>query len=95
MNVLEKIYSSLAIIFTTGLIICLIFIPDLRLLNRLIPLSLLGLVINTVLIFIVLRDILSRRFRDERSKYLWLALILFFWPSLLFYLPKYGFRPRA
>jgi hypothetical protein len=95
MNVFEKFYAFLAIIFATGLLIGLIYLPELRLLPRLIPLSLLGLIINVGLIFIVLRDIFSRQFGDQRSKYFWMALVLFFWPSILIYLPKYGFRPRS
>ena len=95
MNVFEKIYSLLAIIFAAGLIACLIYFPQLRQFDRLIPISLLGLVINIGLMFIVLRDIYSRQFPDQGRKYFWMALVLLFWPSILFYLPRYGFRPRV
>lgn len=95
MNIFEKIYSLLAIIFAAGLIISLIYFPQLRQLHRLIPISLLGLVINIGLMFIVLRDISSRQFRDQGRKYFWMALVLIFWPSILFYLPRHGFRPRV
>ncbi len=94
MNVFEKIYALMAIIFAIALIGCLIYIPELRQLNRLIPLSLLGLITNIGLIFIVLRDIFSRQFDDQRSRYFWMILVFLFWPSILLYLPKHGFRPR-
>ncbi|NOR26568.1 MAG: hypothetical protein GQ542_19685 [Desulforhopalus sp.] len=95
MNIFEKIYSLLAIIFAAGVITCLIYFPQLRQLDRLIPICLLGLVTNIGLMFIVLRDIYSRQFRDQGRKYFWMALVLLFWPSILFYLPRYGFRPRV
>jgi hypothetical protein len=95
MNIFEKIFSLFAITFAAGLIAVLIYFPQLRHLNYLIPISLLGLVINIGLIFVVLRDIFSRQFSDQARKYFWIALVLIFWPSILFYLPKYGFRPRT
>jgi hypothetical protein len=95
MNIFEKVFSLLAILFAAGLIISLIYFPHLRQLHLLIPICLLGLVINVVLMFIVLRDIFSRRFSDQGKKYLWIALVLLLWPSILFYLYRYGFRPRT
>jgi len=94
MNIFEKIYSLLAIVFAVGLFLGLIYFPQLRQFHRLVPLCLLGLVINMGLLFVVLRDIFSRPFTDQGRKYMWIALVLLFWPSILFYLPKYGFRPR-
>jgi phosphatidylserine synthase len=95
MNIFEKVSSLLAIIFAAGLIISLIYFPQLRQLHLLIPICLLGLVINVLLMFIVLRDIFSRNFSDQGKKYLWIALVLLLWPSILFYLYRYGFRPRT
>lgn len=94
MNFLEKVFSLLAIIFAAGLVVSLIYFPQLRQIHLLIPISLVGLVVNVALIFIVLRDIFSRRFYDQNRKYLWIALVLFFWPSIIYYLYSYGFRPR-
>ena len=95
MNIFEKIYSLLAIIFAAILITSLVYFPQLHQLNRLIPICLLGFVINIGLMFVVLRDIYSRPFRDQTRKHFWMALVLLFWPSILFYLPMHGFRPRA
>ncbi|MGB3212762.1 MAG: hypothetical protein WBB19_18830 [Desulforhopalus sp.] len=95
MNTLEKIFSVLAITFAVGLTASLIYFPQLRLLNRLIPICLVGFIINIGLLFIILRDIFSRQFSDHNKRYVWMALVLFFWPSILFYLPMHGFRPRV
>jgi hypothetical protein len=94
MNFLEKVFSLLAIIFAAGLVVSLISFPQLRQIHLLIPISLVGLVVNVALIFIVLRDIFSRRFYDQNRKYVWIALVLLFWPSIIYYLYSYGFRPR-
>jgi len=95
MNIFEKSYTVSAIIFTALLFSSLIFFPQLRPLQRLVPICLLGMIVNVGLMFIVLRDIFSRQFDDPNRKYLWIALVLLFWPSILYYLPRYGFRPRA
>ncbi len=95
MNIFEKIYSLLAIIFAVGLVVCLVYFPQLRQINRLIPICLVGLTVNMGLLFIVLRDIFYRPFKSPDSKYLWLGLVLLLWPSILIYLPRHGFRPRS
>ena len=95
MNIFEKIYSLFAIIFAGCLIASLIYFPQLRQFNLLIPISILGLIINIGLIFLVLRDIFSRQFKNQGAKYIWVALVLFLWPSILFYLPIYGFKSRT
>jgi hypothetical protein len=84
-----------AIIFAAGLTGTLIYYPQLRQFNYLIPISLLGLFVNIGLIFVVLRDIFARQFGDQGRKYFWVALVLIFWPSILYYLPRHGFRPRT
>jgi len=94
MNIFEKIYSLLAIIFAMGLITCLLYFPQLRQIDRLIPICLVGLIVNMGLLFIVLRDIFYRPFDNPGSKYLWLALVLLLWPSIIIYLSRHGFRPR-
>lgn len=94
MNYFEKFYSVFAIFFAAGLVISLILFPELRLMNRLLPISLLGFSINIGLMFIVLRDIFHRRFDSQSKKYFWLAIVLLFWPSVIYYLPRYGFQPR-
>ena len=94
MNFLEKIFSLLAIIFAAGLIASLIYFPQLRQIHLLIPITLVGLAVNVALIFIVLRDIFSSGFNDQNRKYMWIALVLLFWPSIIYYLYSYGFRPR-
>ncbi len=94
MNTFEKLYSIFAIIFAMGLIVILFLYPDLRQFKVLIPLSLFGIIINIGLMFIVLRDIFYRQFSNPTSRYIWIAIILFFWPAVLYYLPKHGFKPR-
>ncbi|EKD37091.1 MAG: hypothetical protein ACD_75C01263G0004 [uncultured bacterium] len=94
MNTFEKIYSVLAILFALGLLCVLVFFPELRQLNRLLTASLLGLLVNMGLMFIVLRDIFLRRFSDQNMRYIWLALALLIWPSVIYYLVRHGFRPR-
>jgi len=94
MNIFEKIYALLAIVFASGLFISLIYFPVLRQFHILLPICLVGLAINVGLLFVVLRDIFSRRFTPESKKYIWIALVLCFWPSIVLYLPKYGFQPR-
>ena len=94
MNVFEKIYSLLAVTYAAALIAGIIFFPDLRQLNRLFPLSLIGLVVNIGLMYILLRDIFLRRFSTESAKYFWLGMVLLLWPSIIYYLLGYGFKPR-
>ena len=59
-----------------------------------IPFHLFGMMINLAFLIIVIRDIYKREFPDPNSKVTWTVLILMFWPSVLVYLPKYGFKPR-
>lgn len=94
MNFFEKIYSILAVIVAAALIAALVLVPELRYPEKLLPLCTVGLLINIGLMFVILRDIFSRRFSSLGQKYLWLAMILLFWPSVLIYLPKHGFKPR-
>jgi len=40
------------------------------------------------------RDIFQRPFDNSNTRYLWLAIILLFWPAGLIYLLRHGFKPR-
>lgn len=95
MNIFEKVYSSLAVLFAAGLLSILAAIPELRQFNQLLMSCLLGLLVNIGLMFIVLRDIFLRRFADQNRRFFWLAMVLLFWPSIIYYLLRHGFRPRA
>jgi len=94
MNTFEKSYSVLAIFFVIALLASLAIYPQLREFKNLIPLSLFGLIANIGLLFIVLRDILTRDFKDSNKKYYWLVLVLVFCPSIIYYIPKYGFQTK-
>lgn len=94
MNILEKIFSVFAVFFAIGLITALTVYPEVRELRILLPLSLAGVAINIGLMFVVLRDILYRKFKNPMAKYIWIAVILFLWPAVLYYLPKHGFKSR-
>ena len=95
MNLFEKIYAVLAVVFALTLLTALFLYPQLREIQNLIPISLVGLVVNIGLLFVVLRDILSRSFPDPNRKYFWLVLVLLVWPAILYYLPRHGFSPRT
>lgn len=94
MNISEKIFSLFAVFFAIGLIAALSLYPEIRELKVLLPLSLVGVSINIGLMFVVLRDIVYRNFTYPMAKYIWIAVILFFWPAVLYYLPKHGFKSR-
>ncbi|MEE4243495.1 MAG: hypothetical protein V2I36_18695 [Desulfopila sp.] len=94
MSIIEKIYSVFAVLFAAAFITILLLIPETRDLHIMLPAGLLGLCINIGLMFVVLRDILYRKFTSPTGKYVWICIILFFWPAILYYLPKYGFRER-
>jgi hypothetical protein len=94
MTTLEKTYSIFAILFAAGLMFLLVNKPELRQLNILLPASGVGLFINVVLMFIVLRDIFYRPKLTQQAKILWTATLLLFWPAILVYLPLHGFRSR-
>lgn len=94
MNIVEKAFSVFAILFAIGLAGAFWAIPELRQVKLLFPISLLGVTINIALMFIVLRDILHRPFSTPMAKFIWLGVILLFWPAILYYLPRHGFQPR-
>ena len=90
----EKIYAVFAVLFACCLLTSLVAFPELRQLKILLPLSLVGMSINIGLMFVVLRDIILRSFENPMAKYIWIAVILVFWPAVLYYLPRHGFTPR-
>lgn len=94
MNTFEKIFSVFSVVFAITLITIFSVYPETRQMKLLLPLSLLGVSINIGLMFVVLRDIFFRSFANPMSKYIWIAVILFFWPAVIYYLPKHGFKPR-
>lgn len=95
MNLLEKLYSLFAVLFALMLVTALLLIPELRYPDKLLLVCAVGFAINIGLMFVVLRDILYRPFPTNRTKYFWLMVVLLFWPSVLVYLVKHGFRPRT
>lgn len=95
MNIFEKVYSILAVLFAAGLLSILVAVPELRQFNQLLMACLLGLLVNIGLMFIVLRDIFLRRFADQNRRFFWLVMVLLIWPSIIYYLLRHGFRPRA
>lgn len=95
MNTFEKIYACLAIVIALAIITALIVSPELRHLKPLMTICLGGFIVNIGLMYLVLKDILSRPFTDKNRRYFWMAMVLLFWPSILYYLPKYGFRPHC
>jgi hypothetical protein len=91
----EKLYSIFAIVFIIALAMILIFLPEYRQLMVLLPMTFVGLIVNIVFMFIVLRDIFLRTFTSSGLKILWVVLILVFWPAVLIYLPLFGFKSRT
>lgn len=95
MNLFEKLYAVIAVIFAVILILSLILFPNLRQINYLLPISFIGFTLNVGLMFIVLRDIFLRTFESQTTKFLWMAAVLIIWPSIVYYLFQYGMKPRS
>jgi hypothetical protein len=95
MNFFEKICALLAITFSAVLLFCLLSFPEFRAPTRLFTLALIGVVVNMGLMVVVLKDLFARSFTDNNYRYFWLAAILLFWPSIIYYLVRHGFRPRT
>jgi putative effector of murein hydrolase LrgA (UPF0299 family) len=89
----EKLYSIFAILFIIALAVILILYPECRQLKILLPLTLVGLIVNILFMFIVLRDIFLRENLTFGQKVLWAVLTMLFLPVLV-YLPQFGFRAR-
>ena len=94
MNNYEKFFSLFAIVFLTGTGILVAAVPETRVIGTLLPLALVGIIVNAALLFIVFKDILSRSFKNPASKLVWGLLVFLFFPTVLIYLPLYGFKSR-
>jgi len=94
MSLLEKTFSIIALCYIISLALFLVFYPAARDVTILLPLSLLGVGFNAGLLFVVFKDIFSRRFASPARKIVWAAVIFLFMPALLLYLPLHGFRRR-
>ncbi len=94
MSSFEKILAISTLIYLIGLAVSLVFYPDSRSMSVLLPLSLIGVICNAALLFVVFKDIFSRSFSKNSTRYFWALLIFFFMPAILVYLPRYGFRSR-
>ena len=58
------------------------------------PFHFFGMFIGIPMIIIVFHDLYKRQFPNPNSKVTWAILMLMFWPSILVYLYRHGFRPR-
>ena len=58
------------------------------------PFHFFGMFLGIPLLFVVFRDIYKRDFPNPNMKVTWTILILMFWPTILVYLYKHGFRTR-
>ena len=94
MNLAEKAYSIFAILFAITLTVLLAIMPEMRQLRILVPASGAGLVVNVIMMFIVFRDIFSRRLPGRNGRMFWTILLLLCWPAILVYLPLHGFKKR-
>lgn len=90
----EKFFSLFAIIFLIGEGIAVVSVPMARTIGVLIPLALVGIIVNAALLFIVFKDIFTRSFVNPGSRLVWGLLVFLFPPAVLIYLPLHGFKPR-
>jgi hypothetical protein len=94
MSTSEKIYSAMAICYLAGMILFLLLFPSAREIKYLLPLALLGIAVNAGLLFVVLRDILSRSFSSWWRKYFFVVIVFLFLPAVIIYLPLHGFKKK-
>jgi hypothetical protein len=95
MSLPEKLFSIFSIGYIAGLAIALACYPQTRQLPYLLILSLLGVVLNVGLLYVVFKDIFTRRFTRTSSRYLWIIVIFLFMPAIILYLPLHGFKKRS
>jgi len=62
--------------------------------QKILPFHFLGMALSLGFIIVIVRDIVKRTFNNPNSKILWSLLVVFFWPSVFIYLPKYAFKSR-
>ena len=58
------------------------------------PFHFVGMLMGIPMLIVVFRDLYKRSFPNPNSKITWTILMLMFWPSILAYLYRHGFRPR-
>jgi|GEM_PF-2445599 len=95
MSLSEKLFSIVGICFITGFATALAFFPQTRQLPYLLALSLLGVLVNVGLLYVVFKDIFSRRFDNPYARYLWTVVIFLCIPAVVIYLPLHGFKKRT
>ncbi len=93
MNRFEKGFVIFYFVYGLVYIPCFIlFMPQYD--YFILPFHFFGMAIGIPMLIIVFRDIYKRTFPNPNTKVTWTILMLLFWPSILVYLYKYGFRPR-
>lgn len=90
----EKLFSIIGVCYIAGLSLALFLYPAARQFTYLLPLSLLGVVVNVALLFVVFKDIFNRRFTPAYHRYIWIIVIFLFIPAIIIYLPIHGFKKR-
>ena len=95
MGKLEKLYVIFSLAYT--LVYSYFFfnlIESPENFERIIPFHILGMVLSLGFIIVIIRDVFKRKFPTPNAKAMWAILLIIFWPIVLIYLPKYGFKPR-
>lgn len=94
MNRFEKLFSLVGLLFIPLITGILIVIPAASMFIVMLPMALLGVLINVALLYVVFKDIFSRSSHQESTRYLWVMATLLVLPTVIIYLVKYGFKPR-
>ena len=95
MTTLEKAFGIFSIVFAVSLTFALWYYPSLRQLPTLLPLSFVGLLINIAFMFLILRHILTNNSFPKKTKYIWVAAVLLFWPAAIIYFFSHGFSKES
>jgi hypothetical protein len=93
MNRFERGFTIFYFVYAIAYIPCFILLMP-RHFWQLLPFHFFGMAIGIPMLIIVFRDVYKRTFPNPNTKVTWTILMLLFWPSILVYLYKYGFRPR-
>lgn len=94
MNRFEKLFSLVGLVFMPLIIGIMTLVPAAKTFMVMLPMALLGVLINVGLLYVVFKDIFSRSFHPESTRYLWVMATLLVLPTVIIYLVKYGFKPR-
>lgn len=94
MSLAEKLFSVIAIIYIISFGLILFRYPTVRQVTFLLPFSLVGVLFNIGLLFVVFKDIFSRSFQSPTARIRWAIVIFLFMPAILLYLPLHGFKKR-